>query len=354
MTAPAALLQHLRLQSVGCATLGSPFSAALLDRAVADIEAGGTVGAFFTPWAGEGLRALFEHAVALRWLAALHEIALGEPDGNLAGAYPLADRPGDPDRAWPLVLAALDARSERVTAFMSHEPQTNEVRRSAVLLPGFLAIAGGARLPMRLVELGASAGLNQLWDRRRYHLGPAGDWGPEDAAVSIETDWRGPAPRLDAPVKIAGRAACDRAPVDLADPLARRRLTAYVWPDQIDRLARLDAAISETLAARIVVEREDAVDFTRRQGAPAAGVASVVFHSVFFQYMPAASQAGLIETLTGHGEAARPDAPLAWLRMEPSAASDSIMELRLTTWPGGEEQLLARAHPHGAWVEWLG
>jgi hypothetical protein len=349
-----ALLEHLRLQAAGCAALGSPFSAALLERAVADIAADGPVGGFFTPWAAASLRALFDDAVALRWLGALHEISLSEPGGSMAEAYPLAERPGDPDRAWPSVLATLDAQADRVTAFMRHEPQTNEVRRSAVLLPGFLTIAAEIGLPLRLLELGASAGLNQLWDRRHYRLGGVGEWGPTDAAVTIDAAWRGPPPPLGAPVAISSRAACDRAPVDLADPAARRRLKAFVWPDQIDRLARLDAAITETLAADVKVERADAVAFTRRHGAPAAGVATVVFHSVFFQYMPPASQATLIEALAGFGETAIAAAPLAWLRMEPSAAINGIMELRLTSWPGGEERLLATAHPHGAWVEWVG
>jgi hypothetical protein len=30
------------------------------------------------------------------------------------------------------------------------------------------------------------------------------------------------------------------------------------------------------------------------------------------------------------------------------------MEVRLTVWPNGEEMLLARVHPHGAKVIWLG
>ena len=352
MTAPAALIENLRLQGAGAAHLGSPFSAALLAKAAADIEAGGIVGRAFARWNGLGLRALFDQAVALRWLAALHEIVLAEPDGALAATYPRDGAPGDPDRAWPLILAALQARAERIAAFMSHEPQTNEVRRCAVLLPGFLDIAARLPLPMRLLELGASAGLNQLWDQRLYHLSGAGDGGPEDSAVVIDADWRGPPPPLTARARVASRAACDRAPVDITDPLARRRLKSYVWADQFDRVARLDAAIAQSLAAGIKVERADAVDWTHRHAAPQPGLATVVFHSVFFQYMPPASQSGLIEALAGFGAEATPDAPLAWLRMEPARDSPAVMELRLTLWPGGEERLLATAHPHGAWVEW--
>ncbi|HEX8754830.1 MAG TPA: DUF2332 family protein [Steroidobacteraceae bacterium] len=53
--------------------------------------------------------------------------------------------------------------------------------------------------------------------------------------------------------------------------------------------------------------------------------------------------------LSRAGAAARADAPLAWLRFELADPP----ELRLTLWPSGEETLLARAHPHGAWAHWL-
>jgi hypothetical protein len=30
------------------------------------------------------------------------------------------------------------------------------------------------------------------------------------------------------------------------------------------------------------------------------------------------------------------------------------MEVRLTLWPGGEERILAQAHPHAAKIRWRG
>jgi hypothetical protein len=308
----------------------------------------------FAPWKDAGRRELFDDAVALRWLGALHDLALEDPDGALAAAYPREGKPGDPDQAWPRVLEAVDQAAVRIAAFMRHEPQTNEVRRSAVLLPGFLTVAAETNRPLRVLELGASAGLNQLWDRRRYRLGEIGDWGPLDARVNLDIEWRGGRPPLDANVLVAERAACDRKPVDLADPIQRRRLKAYVWPDQFDRLERLEAAIGETLAAGITVEAEDAVVFVRREARPRAGVATVVFHSVFFQYMPAESQAALVQTLAEGGASASERSPLAWLRMEPASDNPAVMELRLTLWPGGADRVLATAHPHGAWIDWAG
>jgi hypothetical protein len=348
-----ALVDVLRFQAAACAVMGSPFSGALLERAAA-LPDQPTFQAAFAPWKDCGRREVFDDAVPLRWLGALHDLALERPKGALAAAYPASGRPGDADQAWPRVLEAMDLEARRIAAFMRHEPQTNEVQRSAVLLPAFLAVAAQTGMPLRILELGASAGLNQLWDQRRYRLGEIGEWGPADAPLRLDIDWRGERPSLEANLRVAERAACDRKPVDLADPVQRRRLRAYVWPDQAERLQRLDAAVAQTLAAGISVEAQDAVVWARREAHPATGVATVVFHSVFFQYMPADSQAALVAVLAEAGAGASAAAPLAWLRMEPASDNPATMELRLSSWPGGEDRRLATAHPHGAWSEWMG
>ena len=48
------------------------------------------------------------------------------------------------------------------------------------------------------------------------------------------------------------------------------------------------------------------------------------------------------------GSRAAEDAPLAWLRMEPDGDRAAV---RLVTWPGEEDRLLARAGYHGTPVE---
>jgi hypothetical protein len=228
------------------------------------------------------------------------------------------------------------------------------VRRSACLLPGFLTVAAATGLPLRLFEIGASAGLNQLWDRYHYDLGEVGAWGDAASPVRLDTAWTGGPPPREATVAIVSRAACDRKPVDIRDPGARRRLRAYMWADQFERLARLDAAIELALTAGTRVEAEDAVSWTARRALPDVGAATVLFHSIFWQYMPAESQAALSAVVGALGARAAPTAPFAWLRMEPAPANPADIELRLTLWPGGEDRLLAHVHPHGATVDWIG
>jgi hypothetical protein len=235
---------------------------------------------------------------------------------------------------------------------MSHEPQTNEVRRSACLLPGFLTVAAMWGLPLRIFEIGASAGLNQQWDRFSYVFGSGARWGDEASPVRLDAEWRGAPGPFEAKVQVAERAACDRKPVDIRDPVARRRLMAYVWAGQPERLERLEGAIAMALAAEIRVETEDAVTWVARRAAPAAGFATVVYHSIFWQYMPPESQAAARAAIEAQGAAATAASPFAWLRMEPPPENLAIVELRLTTWPGGEERILGLVHPHGAFVDW--
>jgi hypothetical protein len=78
----------------------------------------------------------------------------------------------------------------------------------------------------------------------------------------------------------------------------------------------------------------------------------VVYHSVFWVYMLAETQVRTRSLIETHGAAASTDAPFAWVRLESdSAVGAGLMGLRATLWPGGEEKLLARSHPHGTWIE---
>src|SRR5436190_1535841 len=55
--------------------------------------------------------------------------------------------------------------------------------------------------------------------------------------------------------------------------------------------------------------------------------------------------------ITAAGAAATPDAPVAWLFLEPG---EEETDVRLTLWPGGEQRLLARAGFQSSAVRWLG
>ena len=170
MPGHADLIEAFRAQSRACDKLGSPFMAALLCGAAGEIGRAGSISGLLASWPGDPVA----DAVPLRLAAALHALVLSEAAPELAALYPGAAKGAEAAAVWRTALSAMEANRPFVEGFLASPPQTNEVGRSAVLLGGFLetARATGGK-PMRLLEIGASAGLNQFWDHYRYDLGEA-------------------------------------------------------------------------------------------------------------------------------------------------------------------------------------
>ena len=342
------LTEAWRKQVAYCDAHGSPFTARVLEAAWADWQRGGALRELLPDWPGKA----WTDAVPLRVAGALHSLALDGSSAALAALYPPAAAVFDARQGLATVSEALRGHAERIRDYLQSPPQTNEIGRSAVLLGGFAAATRATGLPLATLEIGASAGLNQLWHRYRYELGGTTSWGDASSPVLIRSDWQGSVPGLPTHIVVASHAASDVAPLDLAAPGAALRLASYVWPDQRERLERLRAAIELAQRARIVVEAADALAWTERQLAkPRVGVASVLYHSVMWQYMPASTRATLRECIVAAGARATPAAPLAWLAFEPDR--EGVFELTLSLWPGGQSQVLATAQAHGQSVQWL-
>lgn len=356
MTGPfASLVQALQLQSGVCERMGSPFSATVGRIIAADMAAGGVFATLAEPWAGRDVRSLFEDAVALRFMGGMHYLALCGAAPDLAAEYPPAKAEADPQRLAHLVSAAARAQQPALAAFLASPPQTNEVNRSVCLIGGFLSVARRAGLPLRCLEIGASAGLNLNWDRFRYDLEGKGAWGNPASPVRLGAEWEGSAPPFEVQTTVAERRGCDQSPIDVGDPAQALRLKSYVWPDQTERMVRLEGAIALARLYPPRVEAADAAAWTRTHAHGVSGTASVLYHSVVWQYLPVQTQTEIAAAVRAAGESATAAAPFAWLRMEPNPADLAApMDVRLTYWPGGDERLLARVHPHGAKVSWTG
>jgi hypothetical protein len=332
-------------QAKWCEQLGSPFTARLVRLLGERLDRSTAVGRRILDWPGNP--APQADGVPLRLAGALHAQVRRGAAPALAALYPPAPQPDDA-ALWPAILPLLD--NERVLAFLDRPPQTNEVARSAPLMAGLLALAAEHPLPMRLFELGASGGLNRLLDRYGHDLGGrrAGDMA---SRLQLRPAWKGPPPP-SADVRVLSRAGVDLTPVDLAADGGR--LLAYVWADQADRLARLEAALAIAAADPPPVAQGDAADWLERTlpAAPGEGATRLVFHSIAWQYFPPETRQRIAALMDRLGRDAAPSAPLAWLRYE-QQPGDPHHSLRLRTWPG-EDRHLAWLHPHGAEVEWLG
>ncbi len=339
-------------QAAICTASGAPFTGRLCGLIGARLDRTSTIGRRVMDWTGnpshEG------DALPLRLAGGLHALARSGQNAALTAVYPPNVAPLDDDRLWDVVTGALGAEAATLAPWLDGPPQTNEVGRSGGLMAGLLVLSDRFGLPFALHELGASAGLNTRLDRYAYQLGTTAAGDPA-SSVRLAPEWRGASPPV-ADVRVARRSGVDRKPLDPTDPATRETLSAYVWADQRERLARLEAALDIAAKTSARIDEADAADWleTALPAEPEPGVCRVVMHTIAFQYFPPEVQARVRARIEAAGTLATPEAPVAWLSYEAEGSGfERWPVLRLRAWPGGDNMALARGHPHGAWFEGL-
>ena len=105
------------------------------------------------------------------------------------------------------------------------------------------------------------------------------------------------------------------------------------------------------LANDVRVERADAaVWIADRLARRARDAATIVYHSIFLQYPPREARAAIVDAIQRAGAEATPDAPLAWVRLEPEGVTDGVDTPRMVAdihvWPDGGRRILAYTDGH--------
>jgi hypothetical protein len=343
---PVDLASSFRLQSEACAEIGSPMYADLLARAAADIGSGGPV--------RKVLRGHEElpgpSALALRLLGSVHRLVLERRAGELATYYPSVGGTWEPDGGWDAFRAFVEEQPEAVAEWLDRAPQTNEVGRASALYGGLLQLP--RPLPVRLFEIGSSAGLNLRADRFAYVDDAGLVHGDAHSPVRLDPAWKGRS--LADRTTVVERAGCDVRPVDPATTDGRTLLTAYVWPDQRARLERLRGALDVAAGVPAEVSEEAAEPFVGRLRL-AEGATTVLWHSVMWQYVAPDEQRAVTRRIEELGAEAEPTSPFVHLRAEPSRRADGSPHeflVRMRTWPGGEDRILGSTAAHGLPTVW--
>jgi hypothetical protein len=266
--------------------------------------------------------------VPLRVLAGIHYLVLGG------------------EASWGDVDTALDEHADFLRRFVAEQPvQTNEVQRSWVLLPLFLHAAGSQ--DVHVVEIGASAGLNLVWDRYRYRY-EAGSWGPGGTSLILSGEERRPVPEqlLRVRPRIRSRVGIDQAPIDATTEEGARLLRSFVWAGQEQRLARLERAIDVLRADPPQLVRGDAAEELPRVLAelPAGGL-TLVFQTGLFEYLSEEAREAIRATI----DAA--DRELVFVTSGRPRADLRTWGMRIYR-PGRQREFMGHADYHGAWLEY--
>jgi hypothetical protein len=290
---------------------------------------------------------------------------------------PGAGQPPFDEAFFPAFRAFCATRLDDIAALcQGRRYQMNEVARCAQIVLGIAAVANGSGGPVALIDLGTGAGLGLQLDRYRYQIG-AGTFGPAGAGLSLTCEVRGPLPPPAAVLPpVAARIGVDLDPVDLADPAARAWLVACA-PPEASALSRLAAAVDIASRHPAVIIAGDVVDVLPRVLADIPRQQRIIVTDAYTAvFLPEKRRAELAGILAQTGRRR----PVTWLSLDPlvplgPAGRDSVQGLplppalvsdyqhggvfavlgaRTFDEAGDRSRLLARAHPSGQWIQWLG
>lgn len=287
--------------------------------------------------------------IQLRLLAGVFRLVLTGQAPELRPYYPCRGGTEPASDAWPVMREVIAAHVTELNQALTIAPQTNEVGRASALLAGLFEVVAATGLRrIRLLELGASAGLNLLLDRY-YFQGRDWSFGPVDSPVQLIGAIEGPV--RPEPFEIVVRGGCDLHPVDAGTAAGRLLLTSFVWPFDLDRHVRLASALAVVAVHPLHIDQAPASDWLPGVLATAdPDTLPVVWHSVTQLYW-VPTELAAVEGILNHFGAEHRLAEVS-MEFDLSGPRDAKPELRTRLWdpeaPGSPwQRLLGTAHDHG-------
>jgi hypothetical protein len=314
--APDEMPDALMRQAKACRALGSSMYGDVLDGIFDDYNKHGTTYALLHD---SSLTPLHD-ATPLRALGTLHRIVLEGRDTQLAIHYPSVG--GSPTKTLvPDFIDAFNKHATEIRQGLNEQVQTNEPGRAIVHTALAYWLSEKGIKNFRWLEVGASAGLTMSFDH--YH---------DDIFFDVQKISE-LFPNVSTPAECINRRGVDINPIDISNPTEVNRLLSFVWPDQHRRIQRMRAAINITASLHHVIDQESVDTWLPERLNEKCATATVVFHSIVWQYLGRRVQDSLRHTLSQYGSQATSDAPLVWARMEPNG---TMADVRVTVWDGSE------------------
>lgn len=245
----------------------------------------------------------------------------------------------------------MDHSQDLLQLMQSRYVQTNEVRRCVLLRPAFARIVEcGERQPMHLVDLGASSGLNLIFDRYHYSYSNGQQMGPEDAVLRLTCELKSNAKLPEILPEFLDRLGIDLNPIDLTNEDEVLWALSLIWPDQPERLQRLKSAIEVRKNVSLKMERGSGLSLLPLWSQSSADMRPLcLVHSYTVIQFSIEARQQLEEILLKISKK-RP----VW-RVELEWFGTPFSELKLSYYANGEKkvhELLAETHAHGEWMDW--
>ncbi|MFJ8263497.1 DUF2332 domain-containing protein [Rummeliibacillus sp. NPDC094406] len=228
--------------------------------------------------------------------------------------------------------------------------QTNEVRRCAYLYPMFADIYEKHQMPLALIEIGTSAGLQLGVEQYHYLYNNEIQAGNQQSLLTINSQNRGkalPASITRNPV-VQTRIGMDLNPIDLKNTNDLKWLQALIWPEHHERRNLFNKAATIIKNLDIHFIRGDAVEQIQSicEQIPQNQLI-VVFHTHVANQIPPAAKVELIEKLKGISTK-RPLYHCYNNMYDTNLHQDYIVANKIHS-----ERVLGKTDGHARWFTWV-
>ena len=288
--------------------------------------------------------------------AAVHFLLLqGTTHHYLSAFFPSVSHPpsGNGDPYAYFRSFCLEKKDDIRHLISTKRVQTNEVQRCACLLPAFALVARESERALSVVDIGASAGLNLLWDRYGYDYGPGGKYGNADSPVQIPCTLRGQQkPRIPQVFPhVASRVGIDLNPMDVSDPEEMLWLRSLVWPEHTIRAELLQQAIGLAKQNPPRVIAGDVLDVLPDVLPELPDDSTIcLFHSHTLYQFPQELRNRLSSQIAELSRGRNLfEISFEWWR----GKEQPLLELGRIRNGNREEEVLAYCNPHGEWLQWV-
>ncbi len=250
-----------------------------------------------------------------------------------------------------LVMSLISQKDNELLSWLDNAPQTNEVARSSIIFAGLSVIAEEFKKPISLFELGSSGGLNLQVANFDYEFSGQ-KFGNKNSKLQLMPEWSSATPPSIS-VDVVGRRGCDLNQLSVNNECDCEKLVAYLWPDQIKRIERVQIAIEVAKQSPPLLDRADAADWVEDifVNTEDNGSVKVLFHTIAQNYFPQSVKDRIMVAMEKAGQLATEENPIAWLVFE--FEGDGNPKLILKTWPSNKVSILATADPHVHSVSWV-
>ncbi|HTZ45549.1 MAG TPA: DUF2332 family protein, partial [Jatrophihabitans sp.] len=147
---------------------------------------------------------------------------------------------------------------------------------------------------------------------RFHYSGEGWSYGPASSPLRFPDSVVGEVSPVD--FEVISRRGCDLSPIDAGSVGGRLRLTSFVWPHDLHRHERLQAALAVAADFPVVVDEAPAASWLSvvLESSVDDGVLTVVWHSVTRQYWPPSEVSTVSEIIGAAGDRM----PIAHIAME--------------------------------------